>query len=328
MSRDKFYLSPFTGDDANSNVIYRDHWRPTLMAELSKHAYPTHEYGLVGFATQPVEYATYTLAPFVPLGEPVEPPMGSVADDWSRFRNRQEKFERQEDAYNVAVRAILANLGETPLETVRDNITRRFETNLREIISRLDAQYLIVTRQELISARETLVERYDSAKSFRAHVTKHRQVHNMHEMANQTMPEIDKIHCLAQSLVADADVKICLAQYFAATPDIRNQSFNDISTLIETLMANRPTNPNNEFALMAARTSSDEAGRELAALRKEILELKKASRPKSHFIASYCWTHGHCGHAGADCRSPARGHVNEATGTNRHGGNNGQANRK
>jgi hypothetical protein len=25
-----------------------------------------------------------------------------MGDDWSRFRNRQEKFERQEDAYNGA----------------------------------------------------------------------------------------------------------------------------------------------------------------------------------------------------------------------------------
>ena len=34
----------------------------------------------------------------------------------------------------------------------------------------------------------------------------------------------------------------------------------------------------------------------------------------------YCWTHGWCAHAGADCKNPAEGHKNEATNTNMMGG--------
>jgi hypothetical protein len=58
-------MNHFQGDEAEANNMYRVNWRPALLSELSRHAFPVHQHGLLGVALGNVEYATYSPNPFV-----------------------------------------------------------------------------------------------------------------------------------------------------------------------------------------------------------------------------------------------------------------------
>eukprot|EP00957_Ditylum_brightwellii_P110039 8393428-Ditylum_brightwellii.AAC.1 len=50
--------------------------------------------------------------------------------------------------------------------------------------------------------------------------------------------------------------------------------------------------------------------------------LQPYKRQKKQAQKGYCWTHGRCRHQGNICKSKSDGHRDEATKTNRLGGNN------
>lgn len=168
-----FNLQDFKGDESNSNREYRVAWRPALLAELSGHANPIHDFGLLGIALGAAEYATYDPNPFVRRAAPANPGPAAPAAQWSNYRDLKDDYETQQKAEALASRAIISHLGDTPRELLRDPVTQRYHSGLAIILQTLDAHYLDVTRQELIEAQNTLTERYSPLRDFKAHITKH-----------------------------------------------------------------------------------------------------------------------------------------------------------
>ena len=325
----KFFITPFSGDDAAANEVYRESWRPSLMLELARQASPPHEHGLLGLAVTPGEYATYTATAFAVLDPPAEPPNGSDADTWARHNARKGAYERQEHAYKLAVGAILANLGTAAKELLRERVHRRYNCNLREIIEILDANFLPVTRQELLNAERTLDARYSTSVSFRAHSARQMKTHQKFAEAGQPLSELDKIRHLCTSVEDNQEVKPTIQLYFTNNPRLAEQHFADLSARIEAAFDNLHANPANEFANLS--TSKIHPGMEslqleIDRLRKENEHLRSANpRVKGRgnrreFSPAYCWTHGMCGHDGTQCCTPGVGHDKDAKVGDRKGG--------
>ena len=214
----KFFITVFSGEDALANEIYRESWRPSLMLELSRQASPPHEHGLLGLAIDDAEYTTYTATPFAVLNPPDEPPNGSDSDTWARHNARKDSYGRQEHAYKLAVGAILANLGDTAKELLREPLHRRYNCNLQEIIRILDANYLPVTRQELLNAEQTLDRRYNTTVSFRAHAALQMKIHQKFTESGQPLSELDKIRHLCTSIENNQEVRPTIQLYFTNNP--------------------------------------------------------------------------------------------------------------
>jgi hypothetical protein len=172
-----FNLQDFKGDESSSNKEYRLAWRPALLAELSGHANPIDEFGLLGIALAPPSTppTIQTLLSGEPLLLTLDP---------------------------LASRGIISHLGDTPRELLRDPITRRYHSNIAIIIQTLDTHYLSVTRQALIKATSNLMG-YSPTKDFKAHVTKHRQIHFTFEQASQALSEMDKVRHLTAGVEND-----------------------------------------------------------------------------------------------------------------------------
>lgn len=328
-----FHLQDFQGDDAGSNREYRVSWRPALLAELSGHANPIHEFGLLGIALGAAEYATYDPNPFARRAAPANPGPAAPAAQWSNYRDLKDDYEAQQKAEALASRSIISHLGDTPRELLRDPITRRYHNNLAIIIQTLDAHYLSVTRQELIEATSNLMERYSPAKDFKAHLTKHRQIHFTFQQAGQGLSEMDKVRYLTAGVEGDPEAKNCIQMYFTAFPNLAGQNFNDLAARLDTMMANRPPPTVSEFlgASTSAAASSAKLSAENETLRAELHEMKKAMRQLQvrgqHNPRAYCWTHGPCAHDGRQCMEKAVGHKEEATFNNRMGGRSHNPNR-
>jgi hypothetical protein len=115
-----FNIKDFKGDDASSNREYRIEWRPALLAEMRGHALPVHEFGLLGIALGPAEYATYDPNPFVRRPAPINPGPAAPAAQWSNYRDLKDDYEKQQRAEALASTAIINHLGDTPRELLRD----------------------------------------------------------------------------------------------------------------------------------------------------------------------------------------------------------------
>ena len=165
-----FHIQDFRGDDADCNREYRVIWRPALLAELTGHANPIHEFGLLGIALGAAEYATYDPNPFIRRPAPVNPGPAAPAAQWSNYKDLKDDFEKQQQAEALASRSIISHLGDTPRELLRDPVTRRYHSGLAIILQSLDNNYLHVTRQELIEATNILTQRYSPSKDFKAHL--------------------------------------------------------------------------------------------------------------------------------------------------------------
>jgi hypothetical protein len=320
-----FQISPFKGDEAEANRIYRDTWRPALLSELSRHAFPIHAHGLLGLALTAVEYATYDPNPFVPKVAPPHPGAAGTAAQWSNYKDLKTDYESQEQAEAAAVGVTLANLGDTPRELLRDPVTRRIINNLGRIMITLDAHYGNVTRQELLDCLNCLSERHSSAKDFRAYVTSQRQLHNTFAQAGQPLSEMDKVKYLSLGVEGDPEARICIRMYFTAVPALAAQNFNDLALRIDSMMANRPPPTVNEFmgASVTPNTSTTKLISENESLRAELAEIRQMLRSQQR-PKSYCWSHGPCSHSSAGCVQTAAGHVREATMQNKMGGRQGQ----
>jgi hypothetical protein len=200
----------------------------------------------------------------------------------------------------------------------------------------MDNNYLEVTRQELIEATNTLMERYSPTRDFKAHLTKHRQIHFTFQQAGQPLSEMDKVRHLAASVENDQEARSCIQMYFTAFPNLAGQNFNGLATRLDTMMANRPpptvaeflgastspfTSTSHEYlgASMSSSTSASQLAQENDRLRRELQEIRNALKTQRQPKA-YCWTHGPCGHESKQCVERAEGHKEEATFKNRMGG--------
>jgi hypothetical protein len=242
-----FLLQNFQGDEPDSNKVYRNVWRPTLVSELSRHAFPVHPHGLLGMALGAIEYQTFDPHPFVRRAAPLHPGPAGTAAQWSFYKDIKTDFDTQEQAEALAVRTIIASLGDTPKELLRDPVTRRYITNLPQILEILDLHYMVVTRQELLHGINTLSERYSPTRDFKGYLTSHRQLHNTFAHAGQPLSEMDKVKYLSAGVDFDPELKSCINLYFTTVPDLGAQNFTDLALRIERLMANRPSPTVNEF---------------------------------------------------------------------------------
>jgi hypothetical protein len=327
MSTRPFLLPRFSGDGPHANEEYRNRFRPHLLSELERHCQPPHEFGLVGLAVEDAEWSTYSQTAFIALVRPAQPAANASAMAWNIYQEDRNNFEKQLSATALAVGTIVDSLGPTALALIVNPDTSRYSSNLRVILSSLDAQYRAITRQELQQARSTLATRYNRTSDFKTHLTVHRQTHATYVAAKQHLSENDKVTFLVESMEHDPEANAAILHYFNTVPDMTNQKFDDLAKAIQANLANRSNSSVSEFAGATApyKSSSDmhaqidELTRQVAHLSRIVAEgipNRQVSTTKR-----YCWTHGpNSSHEGKDCKTPAKEHRTDATFSNRMGG--------
>jgi hypothetical protein len=164
------------------------------------------------------------------------------------------------------------------------------------------------------------MQRYSPSRDFKAHLTKHRQIHFTFQQAGQPLSEMDKVRHLTASVENDQEARSCIQMYFTAFPNLAGQNFNGLATRLETMMANRPPPTVAEFlgASTSSSTSASQLAEENDRLRRELQEIRNTLTTQRQPKAS-CWTHGPCGHESRQCVERAEGHKEEATFKNRMG---------
>jgi len=331
----KFAISAFLGDSSESNRIYRTLWRPSLIAELSQHAHPVHDHGLLGFALSATEYAVHDATPFVSKVKPDQPAVNASANVWGAYRDEASVYNEQQVAIALAVRGILGSLGPTPIELLKDPDTNLIKNDLAKILETLDRSYLLISRQEMALAMASLEEPYNPLRDFKVFKTNHMKVHRDCLIGKQPMSEMSKITYLLACIAGDHSLLACSEQYFSRFPDIGDQTFEGLSDSLAKLLSNRqeslttassyacssysplsqkPSSSTTSSSIQQLAESLAIVTQQLAQLRSEKKHTKKESRSQG-----YCWTHGP-GHPGSKCRNPAPGHIDSATIMDKKGG--------
>ena len=321
-------LPRFSGCDKEANLVYRTEWRPLLISALRSQCRGVHPLGLLGFALTEAQFFEVTGArvAFVPREPVADRPGGNASAATLHFyKEDKEAYTQQQNSMDSCLRAIWASLGEAPRSLITDQNGELF-TDLRLILVALDARYLLVTRQELRVATESL-SNLRTAENFEATMSKHRQVHALFAAANQPMAEFQKVELLLGGLDNEEGLNQASERYFAATPDVRLQTFNGLVVVLANQIANAPApirknyannvrNVNEANQVMEAVASIAASVAEIKRGMKKVTKSPQQPQPKRF----YCWTHGLCSHSGRYCQSKSNGHRDDATNENKLGG--------
>jgi hypothetical protein len=319
-----YQLAEFLGEGTDACSIYRTKWRRELLSKLNSRGRPMLPNGLLPYILQTDEYIRHvaTGANFAELTMPDD--ISSTASNHasSEFKNKRENYYRQEQEKAMAASKIHDALGETPKRLLY-NAQGILETDLKEILLKLDAVYLIVTKREIDEAICALGEKFEPGRDLRALVSKHKAIHAALEDAKEPLSLHFKMNYLIEAVKGVKTLSDCVDGYMQGQPDRSQHSFDALAAALNAHIANRPE---TVFSLGYANAATNNN------LASEVEELKKINRelmarlsavearprddrksPAGDRHLFYCWSHG--------CRLPrGSGHQRQATFQNQMGG--------
>jgi hypothetical protein len=145
-------------------------------------------HGLLPYVLQTDEYILHvaTGANFAELTMPddISPTASNHAS--SEFKNKRENYYRQEQEKAMAASKIHDALGGTPKRLLY-NQQGILETDLKQILLKLDAVYLVVTKREIDEAIVALGEKFEPGHDLRALTSKHKAIHAALEDAKEPL---------------------------------------------------------------------------------------------------------------------------------------------
>jgi hypothetical protein len=164
-----YHLAEFLGEGMDACSNYRTKWRRELLSKLNSRGRPMLPHGLLPYVLQTDEYILHvaTGANFAELTMPddISPTASNHAS--SEFKNKRENYYRQEQEKAMAASKIHDALGETPKRLLY-NQQGILETDLKQILLKLDAVYLVVTKREIDEAIVALGEKFEPGRKLPA----------------------------------------------------------------------------------------------------------------------------------------------------------------
>jgi hypothetical protein len=322
-------LPKFMGGDKEANSVYRREWRPMLISALRSQCRSVHPLGLLGFALTEAQFfeATGARVAFVPRGPVDDRPAGNASAATLHFyREDKEAYTQQQNAMDSCLRAIWASLGESPRCLITNQNGELF-SDLRLILVALDARYLMVTRQELRGALESLSS-LQTSENFEATMAKHRQVHALFAAANQPLAEFQKVELLLRGFENEEGLNQASERFFSSNPDVRLQTFNALVVVLSNQIANAPAPVRRDYVNnVRTTTEANQVMEAVASIAASVAEMKRGMKKgvakppqQPQQKRFYCWTHGTCSHSGKYCQSKGNGHKDNATFENKLGG--------
>ena len=141
------------------------------------------------------------------------------------------------------------------------------------------------------------------------------------------MSELEKIRHLCTSVDNDSEIRATIKLYFTNFPRMSDQTFADLAQRMVEAFDNQHQNSVNEFANIVVQKENDAITQLMSEnnrLKKENHNLRANHKAPQALLKTfpsfYCWSHGHCGHKGSDCKYPRYGHIGDATGADPKGG--------
>ena len=325
-----YELPFFEASGPNASKDYKK-WKADSMDIFSTRLYPAYNQGLLGFILSAEDYAL--VEQDEPVFQAVPPPVlaGDATDTNTKTYNA---LKLKHDIQKLEVRAAAMKINKSVSAAAQQHLLDDVGNVIRdpkEMIKRLDAEYLIVTQQDVDMMISALCAPYDKNVDFKSFVTSHKDIHRSLLKANQPMPEYLKIRYLTDTVRNVPALQGAIDRYFDEVPDMKNQTYAGLSIKLANFVANRGDSITTS-AFAGAATASlqaqlNESRRENAVMRRQLdeLSLKPAavpSGPRPNRAKQYCWTHGMKYHSSAECFEHARkpGHQVSATERNKMGG--------
>lgn len=309
-----------------------------------------HGFGLLGFIITPLEWlalpfpGNHVAVAFAPLQDPgLEPILANNANalavsiynaEWNAWKLHFAEFQGQRKEYSDFKNAFLDSLDPVSKDLMKDPIHGTRGITLREIDARLVAAYGIMSSADLSKNEDILRIPYRAENNLREFAASQRVAHAVALRNGQPFPEVQKVQFLLSALKPCAIFTLCCQMWQREFPQVINQTFELLVTAVQAFADNLTqdsTSSSSGFA--AAATSMDTTDlHSLVATAVAAAVANLSSRPPVPRApiatnASYCWTHGVGNHSSAKCRSPASGHLLNATLRNRLGGSNREAGR-
>lgn len=322
-----YELPLFEASGPNASKDYKK-WKADVMDILSTRLFPTYSQGLLGFVLSEEEYAI--IDPHEPIFQAVPAPVLAVdATDANTksFNALKLKHDIQRLEVRAAAMKIYKALGATAQQHLLDDVGNVIR-DPKEMIQRLDTEYLLVTQQDVDMMISSLCAPYSKSVDFKSFVISHKEIHRALAKANQPMPEYLKIRYLAETIRNVPALQGAVDRYFDEVPNMRDQTYAGLSTKLTNFVANRGDSMTTSAfagAVTALQAQLDESQRENVLIRRRLdeLSLKPAaatSGPKPSQVKQYCWSHGMRYHSSAECFARKPGHQVNATERNKMGG--------
>ena len=328
-------------------------WKAAAV-ELALTLDPAAPHGALGFLLDEEEFSVFTgETSFAPLE------LQTLQDDPS-VRAAQKAFERQQVAKAQLRRAVFASVPEAVLVAVPGSHPDygTAAVDLRVLLAFLRRRSTVSSHVLYEQVLLSLGEPFVFGTSFEDFLARHSSLHLECERVGFPLNQGDKLRFLVNGVGGhDGLFATSLAVWeenVAATPERR--TFEDAGVLRERVPQAPP--PREKGATKKSgkqelpRTATEVVAEACAApafeglgtvLKRAALKLahtapataatfgvhaRKAEPPVAAAVThrlgkqqdKWCWTHGPGAHASKDCRSPAPGHRNDASATNRLGG--------
>jgi hypothetical protein len=318
-----YELPTFEASGPSASKDYK-RWKAQVMDIFSTRLYPSYNQGLLGFILSAEDYAL--IEPDEPVFQAVPPPVlaGDATDTNTKTYNA---LKLKHDMQKLEVRAAAMKINKSVSAAAQQHLLDDAGNVIRdpkEMIKRLDAEYLLVTQQDVDIMISTLCAPYDKNIDFKSFVASHKEIHRALVKANQPMPEYLKIRYLTDTTRNVPALQGAIDRYFDEVPNMKDQTYAGLSIKMANFVANRGDSiTTSAFAGATTATATlqaqlDETRRDNARMRRQLeLSMKPAPRAKQ-----YCWTHGMKYHSSAECFEHARkpGHQVNATERNKMGG--------
>lgn len=318
-----YALEYFSGEGNDASLIYRTKWRRALLTKMAGRGHPFLQFGLL-----PRILGANELLKHNPTGvntDPLEMPLALAGTPTNfaaaEYANARSNYYRQEQEIATAAGKIHDALGETPKQLLV-GAHGILTSDLRIILERLDAQYLVVTKREIDEAIHVLEGRYEPGDDLRKLISTHKTIHATLEEAGEPLSLHLKVNYLMRAVSHIKALSDCIDSYMRGQPNRALHSFDDLATSLKAHVANRAE---TVFSVGYANVATTES------LTERILELERMNKTLSERLTQaerrgreqstaprafkYCWTHGKCAHTSQEC-DPARqrdGHQRTAT---------------
>ena len=199
---------------------------------------------------------------------------------------------------------------------------------LAQMWTQLNANYGAMPPAMLAQLMDSLAAQAPPETSLESILAQHLHVHTLKAASGHAMSDPDKVSALCKCLAGRRSLRDGMKNYFRDHPQAQTYLGLSAALLAEhhanLHFAPPPTAPRALVAVSEiSEGGNDDPVPTMGELQRQIKELANLITSKSFAPASsksYCWTHGHCGHASAACSQPKAGHRKEATADKQLGG--------
>ena len=290
-----------------------------------------HPKGLLGEFLSPAEWLVESPnVPYVAIADP-GPVVPVQVHLYNVYQDEKKQFLLQRAQVNQFHQAVLNSLDVTALQLVTAGDADR---TLQWTIMELTRVYGTLTPTALADATTGVLEKvfvHDGSSTLavatRNLTQAHEEAHLVSRSNNDVIGIPKQVAYLRNAVTPCGIFTNCLENYANRYATVDAQTFDLLKEWLHVFADNRPPTITSGSKGYSANAAIDNAAddefeqRYQKRFAAEAKAAKQQQQPRADWSTKpYCWSHGPCGHLGADCDHPSEGHKKAATWANKMGG--------